>query len=280
MERALVNGTEIEFEVTGEGEPALLIHGAFVADAFYPLVGEPALAGRYRLIRYHRRGYLGSATPTGPITVADHAADALSLLQHLGIAQAHVAGHSYGGLVGLQLALDAPEAVASLALLEPALPGALFASPDVGNALAAAFPAFLVGDVRGALDAVMTALGDPDYRRHIERNMPPGAFDAIVKQVRPLLDYDLPAMREWSFGAAEAARVRQPLLAVVGARTFACMRAAFAQAVALLPQAQTYELPEATHLLMIMNARDMAERLAAFWGGRPPRSPDPLSATS
>jgi hypothetical protein len=48
MERARVNGTEIEYEATGEGEgePALLIHGAFVADAFYPLVGEPALAER------------------------------------------------------------------------------------------------------------------------------------------------------------------------------------------------------------------------------------------
>jgi 3-oxoadipate enol-lactonase len=218
------------------------------------------------LIRYHRRGYRGSAPPEGPITVADHAADGLALLRHLGLARAHVAGHSYGGLVGLQLALDAPEAVASLALLEPALPGALFASPDVANALAAAFPAFLAGDVPGALDAVMTALGDPDYRQHIARNMPPGAFDAIVQQVQPLIQYDLPAMQAWHFGAAEAARVRQPLLAVVGERTFACMRAAYIQVLALVPQAETYELPDATHLLMIMNARDMAARLAAFWG--------------
>ena len=42
MQRARVNRAELEFEVTGAGEPVLLIHGAFIAEAYAPLCAEPA----------------------------------------------------------------------------------------------------------------------------------------------------------------------------------------------------------------------------------------------
>jgi hypothetical protein len=42
MQRARVDGAELEFEVTGTGEPVLLIHGAFIAEAYAPLCAEPA----------------------------------------------------------------------------------------------------------------------------------------------------------------------------------------------------------------------------------------------
>ena len=47
MERARVDGAELEFAVTGAGEPVLLIHGAFIAEASAPLCAEPALNSRY-----------------------------------------------------------------------------------------------------------------------------------------------------------------------------------------------------------------------------------------
>ena len=46
----------IEFEVRGDGEPVLLIHGAIVADSFLPMMSQPVLS-HYQLIRYRRRGY-------------------------------------------------------------------------------------------------------------------------------------------------------------------------------------------------------------------------------
>ena len=51
----------LEYEPHGEGEPVLLIHGSHVADSFLPLTREVVLADRYRLIRYHRRGFAGSS---------------------------------------------------------------------------------------------------------------------------------------------------------------------------------------------------------------------------
>jgi pimeloyl-ACP methyl ester carboxylesterase len=121
MERARTDGAELEYEVSGRGEPAVFIHGAFIADTFRPLLAEPSLAGRYRLILYHRRGYAGSSRASGPVSVARQAADCRALLRHVGVKRAHVVGHSYGGIVALQLALDVPGVAHSLALLEPGL---------------------------------------------------------------------------------------------------------------------------------------------------------------
>jgi pimeloyl-ACP methyl ester carboxylesterase len=97
------NGVALEYETRGVGEPVALIHLSLYADSFAPLMDQPALAG-YQLLRYHRRGYAGSARTAGPVTIADQAADLAGLLGCLGIRRAHVAGHSYGGLIALQLA--------------------------------------------------------------------------------------------------------------------------------------------------------------------------------
>src|SRR6266542_5288728 len=121
MERAALEGGEIEYEVAGAGEPMLLIHCSVIAEGGKPLMSAPALADRYRVIRYHRRGYAGSTHPLEPLSISEQASDAAGLLRVLGVDTAHVVGHSYGGVVALQLARDAPEVVHSLVLEEPAL---------------------------------------------------------------------------------------------------------------------------------------------------------------
>ena len=114
MKLARLDGVDLEYDAVGSGEPLLLIHGSFVAgDSYVPLVTEPSLAGRWRMIRYHRRGYVGSSRATPPFTIGQQAADARALLGHLGISRAHVAGHSYGGAIAIQLTLDAPEPTAA-----------------------------------------------------------------------------------------------------------------------------------------------------------------------
>src|SRR5262245_27334918 len=100
-------GPRLLTETVGPGEPVLFIHGTLIADAFRPLFGEPPLEG-YRLIHYHRRGYGGSERPTGPMGIRDQVADSLSVLSGLGVERAHIVGHSLGGAVALQLALESP----------------------------------------------------------------------------------------------------------------------------------------------------------------------------
>src|SRR5688572_9980037 len=110
MANADLEDVSLAYEAVGSGESVVCIHGAFVADTFRPLVAQPNLSGRYRLLTYHRRGYAASSLG-GPATISQEARDCRALLDHLGVEQAHVVGHSYGGCVALQLALDAPDLV-------------------------------------------------------------------------------------------------------------------------------------------------------------------------
>jgi pimeloyl-ACP methyl ester carboxylesterase len=121
MQRANLNGADLEYEVQGSGEPLLLIHGSILADAYFALRAEPRIADHYRVISYHRRGFAGSSRASVPFTIPQQAADGRALLRHLGIPRAHVSGHSYGAAIAIQWALDAPTSIQSLALLEPPL---------------------------------------------------------------------------------------------------------------------------------------------------------------
>jgi pimeloyl-ACP methyl ester carboxylesterase len=268
MERAIVDGITLEYEVSGSGEPVVFIHGAFIADTFRPLVAEPSLADRYRLITYHRRGYMGSRTP-GPVSVARQAADCRGLLRHLSVERAHVVGHSFGGAVALQLALDTPEVVHSLALLEPAL--------AVGASAQSYREALVRGVQRyreaGAAIAVDEFLGArwPEYRDHLDRVLP-GAFDQAVAGAATWFEMDLPAGLDWRFGEAEARRIGQPVLSVLGGESEA-MWPRFGEThrllLAWLPTGEEVVLPGATHFLQVENPRGMAEALAAFFARHP-----------
>jgi pimeloyl-ACP methyl ester carboxylesterase len=55
MQRANLNGADLEYEILGSGEPLLLIHGSILADAYFALRAEPRIADHYRVISYHRR---------------------------------------------------------------------------------------------------------------------------------------------------------------------------------------------------------------------------------
>lgn len=152
MEQLEVNGAVMKYEVHGVGEPVLLIHLSVLADGLVtPLLAQPELASRYQLIHYYRRGYLGSSLGSQPLTAAVEAGDAAALLRHLGVKTAHVVGHSFGGSITLQLAVDAPDLVHSLALLEPLLPAVPGAQDRLGALFRPVLEAYRAGDKRKAV---------------------------------------------------------------------------------------------------------------------------------
>lgn len=273
-DRANLGGVVLEYETRGAGEPVVLVHAGICADWFKPLLEEPALAGRYRLLSYHRVGYAGSSRVAGPVSIAQQAAHCRSLMRHVGIGRAHVVGHSSGGMIALQLALDAPEAVHTLALLEsarPAMPG----GPEAEFVTAVAGPALELygrGDKAGAVDVWMRGVCGPAYRAVVERALPGGAFDQAVADADTFFGQELPAVRQWSFTREDAGRVTQPALAALGAKTPEAAPVFVRRQQLLLdwlPQAEAFVLPEATHLLHLQNPRGMAEGLAAFFARHP-----------
>jgi pimeloyl-ACP methyl ester carboxylesterase len=76
----------------------------------------PHLATRYRVIAYDFRGNGRSDKPHGKVSMAVFVEDTLGLLDHLGVAAAHVYGQSFGGMVGMEMALTRPDRVRSLVL--------------------------------------------------------------------------------------------------------------------------------------------------------------------
>jgi pimeloyl-ACP methyl ester carboxylesterase len=213
MNRVRLDGRELEYEVQGAGEPVVLVHGAHIADAFAPLLTEPALMERYQLVLYHRRGFAGSTHADGPLSIAQQAADCRALMQHLSVPRAHVVGHSYGGVIALQLALDAPDMVHSLALLEPAL-FMVPSAPQFMDAMAPVLQMYEAGDKMRAVDSFLQAVVGPEYRRALDR-MLPGAFAQAVADADTFFRIELPALEQWSFTQAEARRIAQPVLAVL-----------------------------------------------------------------
>jgi pimeloyl-ACP methyl ester carboxylesterase len=274
MSRANLNGIELEYEVRGVGEPVVLVHAGVFARWYRPLLDEPALAGRYRVLTYHRIGYAGSSRVAGPVSIAQQAAHLASLMRHLGIQRAHLVGHSSAGNIVLQLALDTPEMVGSLAVLEPALPVA--ASGDERLLSTRAFMAPVVeryhaGDKAGAVDGFMRGVTGPDYRIALDRALP-GAFAEAVASADTFFGQELPAVQQWSFRREDARRITQPVLAVIGEKSRQQSPIWYARQEVLLtwlPNAEGFVLPGTTHLLYVENPRGMAEALAAFFARHP-----------
>lgn len=114
-----VDGATLEVVDRGAGEPVLVIQTGVVADEVLALASEPVLANRYRVIGHHRRGYAGSTPTEGPGSIDRDVSDCMAVLIALGVGRAHVVGDSYSCAVALQLALDAPDLVHTLALVAP-----------------------------------------------------------------------------------------------------------------------------------------------------------------
>jgi pimeloyl-ACP methyl ester carboxylesterase len=265
LERARTDGVELEYEVSGTGEPVVFIHGAFIAETFRPLLAEPSLAGHYRLILYHRRGYAGSSRASEPVSVARQAADGRALLRHLDVERAHVVGHSYGAIVALQLALDTPSVVHSLALLEPGLMVGASAQ-GYREALARGVERYREAGAEVVVDEFLEARW-PGHRGTLER-LVPGAFAQAVADAEIWYERELSGQLDWPFGEAEARRIGQPTLSVLGGESDA-LWSRFGETHRLLlewlPHAEGFVLPGTTHFMQLEDPRGMAEALAGFW---------------
>jgi pimeloyl-ACP methyl ester carboxylesterase len=269
MQRARINGVELEYEATGSGEAVLLI-SSVLADGFLPLVREPALTDRYRLIRYHRRGWVGSTHTPPPVSVADHAADAAGVLEHLGVPRAHVAGHSTGAVVAAQLAVDHPGVVHSVLLLEPfvlSVPG----GEAVLQQAAPAFEAYRKGDHEEAWAVFLSAASGLDRatcRALLEARIP-GAVAQAVEDADTCFGVELPAMATWAFGPGQASAVRCPALSVLGADTLPLFVEVAALLRASVPDVEERVVDGVGHLLHVQEPEPVARAMGEFLDRHP-----------
>ena len=115
MPTAKVGDINICYEVTGEGEPLLLIMG-YGANSRWWFPQIPAFSQEYQVITFDNRGTGQSDKPDIPYTIEMMAADAAGLLEAIGVNAAHVYGISMGGMITQEFALHYPSKVTSLIL--------------------------------------------------------------------------------------------------------------------------------------------------------------------
>ena len=115
----LLNTIDLAYAEAGQGDPLVLIHGLGGSRSDWELQW-PALTPHFRMVTPDLRGHGASPRPPGPYRIGLFAADVATLMRRIEARPAHVVGLSLGGAVAQQLALDAPELVRSLVLVNTA----------------------------------------------------------------------------------------------------------------------------------------------------------------
>ncbi len=262
MEKISTDFGHVEGDVVGQGPPVLLIHGSIVADGYEPLRTQESLTDNFQVVFYHRRGFGGSADHDGPFSIAQQAAEAVTVLDHFGIDRAHLVGHSYGAVTALQVVLDVPDRAQSLVLEEPPL----FCVPSAaafGEAMEQIGALYGSGDKAGALEAFLVGVGGPDYRERIDPHLPPGWYEQALTEVDLFFQVEAPALAEWSFGPDQARTIKAPTLAVVGEQSTPF----FKEGIDFLDEhlgAERFVVADATHSLQMSHPKVVADAIADF----------------
>lgn len=171
MPRAKNGSVELEYQVFGDGpETILLINGLGSQMTRWPeAFCEKLVARGYRAIRFDNRDVgLSSWLGAGDAyTLSDMAADAMAVLDAVGVPRAHLTGISMGGMIAQRAAIDFPERVLSLTSIMSATgaPGTLDSTPEAAAVLNNTppdpntdFEAFIAHGVKNA-----RVIGSPAY---------------------------------------------------------------------------------------------------------------------
>jgi len=123
---ARLGDLDVYYERRGEGPRLLFCNGSGATLATTALLLDPYVA-RFDVLAHDQRGLGRTDVPPGPYEMADYAADAVALLDHVGWDRCRVVGVSFGGMVAQELAVTHSERVERLALVCTS-PGGAFAS--------------------------------------------------------------------------------------------------------------------------------------------------------
>src|SRR5437762_2859120 len=108
--RVKINGMQMYYEVSGAGEPLIVLHGAYMN---IPMMGAiiPRLAKTHRVYALELQGHGRTTDIDRPITYANLADDVAAFMDAVGLKKADVFGYSMGAATGLQFAIRHPEKI-------------------------------------------------------------------------------------------------------------------------------------------------------------------------
>ena len=248
----------------GEGEPLLIISGTTQSLGFWTETAQ-AWASRYRVITYDLRGMGASERGSGAISVGSLATDTRALLEALEIERAHVVGYSLGSAIAQELALAAPERVASLVLY------CTWGRTDGFQraVLTGLSHPWRTGDVEAALGALGIAfspqlLDSPEFAALVEQLLP--LFPSTEQQIRTTVE-------QWDADLAHdtldrLSAISAPTLVIAGEQDLLTPPWHGEQVAAAIPGAELrmFTGPGSSHALGIERAEEFVPLVQDFLG--------------
>jgi len=255
-----VNGTRLRYALAGDGARVVVLTHGLGSDLDFWSPHVDPLARHYRVLRWDLRGAGRSAKPPGPYSPALFARDLAALLDRLAIAEAHVVGHSGGGVVSQRFALDFPERVRSLVLVST--------SSEVGEKAARAwhrladvveqrgFTADGGAEARGFSAGFVAA--HPEVVAEVGRRTRANDRAAYAATARAFGSYD------WT---AELGAIRAPTLVVQGLEDALTPPGGSVILSRRIPRSRLVMLPGAGHNLPLEQPDFLAVLVTAFLAG-------------
>jgi pimeloyl-ACP methyl ester carboxylesterase len=243
---APVNGLNLYYEIHGDGQPLVLLHGGLgtIAGHWGDLL--PALVQTYQVIAVELQGHGHTADIDRPLRYEAMADDIAALIAHLGLAPADIMGYSLGGGVALQTAIRHPDVVRKAVIISAPYQRAGWYSEVLAG------QATLNGDLARAM------LVSPVYQAYADSAPQPENWSTLVTKTGEMLQIDY----DWS---ADLAELQVPLLIVIGDGD--SIRTAHAVdffgllgggkgdgAMGGMPHAQLAVLPATTHFTVLAHA--------------------------
>lgn len=170
-----VNDIHIEYESAGSGHPLVLVSPLGYGRWYWHKI-IPPLAEHFRVISFDNRGTGGTDKPEGPYSVPMMAKDTLGLIDHLGVLETHIIGHSLGGFIAQEVIVKRPALISK----------AVLASTSYGGMN-------IIPITPEAMEVFTNRDGDPldVIQRGIEVAAAPGFGERHPEVVQELINYRL-----------------------------------------------------------------------------------------
>lgn len=241
----------------GKGPAIIMVHGIGARRSLWDPLAV-CLKDQYRCISYDLRGHGESPMPEDSFGLDDLVDDLEALRRRLGIGQAHIIGHSLGGMIGPAYARRYPEHVLSLGLFSTAA----FRTDEDAAKVKAVVATMTENGVEASLDMLVTRWFSDDFMRHRP--------DAIALRKRQVIEtnpklflnvFDIYAQTEMSPWLAE---VTAPALVLTGELDGGCSPRLNRQIAAALPNSELVVLDSLKHAILIEAPDQVMHHLNKF----------------
>ena len=276
-----LKGLRFHYAQVGRGPHVVMVHGLGANLAFWSLGVGPVLARKFSVLTYDLRGHGRSSLPALGYTSTEMAGDLSAIIDHLGIQQMHLVGHSFGGEIALKYTLKHPDRVKSLtmadAVIQSLYPNPPDAQPTRNTHLSRKLDEWGVSTSARSIshaNRLLEELADPKWdtmrkrRRNAGSFMPFGLWNGSkrsAKRWRELL-VNTSALRDFDVVSGpspdELRSLKVPCLAVFGARSRylpICW-----ELKRNLASCQTRIVPEVGHFHPFVKARQFSRILMEF----------------